>query len=101
MRVVAGLRRRGIDICSTVDDGMLSASDREHLDHASDTGRVVVTRDPDFLRIASKLLTEGAHHPGILFVLPSADVGTAVRGIALLSATREPAHMRDWIEWIS
>jgi predicted nuclease of predicted toxin-antitoxin system len=48
--IAAGLRRRGIDVTTTVDAGLLSAPDEEHLAFAKRDARVIVTQDSDFLR---------------------------------------------------
>jgi predicted nuclease of predicted toxin-antitoxin system len=41
--VADGLRRRGVDITTSSDAGLLSASDEEHLDFGRRERRVVVT----------------------------------------------------------
>lgn len=57
------LRRRGIDVTTTVDAGLVGASDERHLEFGRNTGRVVITHDPDMLR----LHTRGEQHAGIAF----------------------------------
>jgi len=37
-RIVAGVRRRNVDIRSALDMDMLGASDERHLQHSRDTG---------------------------------------------------------------
>ena len=101
MRIVAGLRRRGIDIRSAHDEQLLGASDERHLERAHGTGRAVVTCDPDFLRLAHELVEQGEHHTGVLFIISGTSVGDAVRTIALVAAVLEPEEVRDWIEWIA
>ena len=61
--VASGLRRRGIDVTTTADEGMLSASDQEQLDFAARNRRVMVTQDDDFLRLHA----EGTAHAGIAY----------------------------------
>jgi predicted nuclease of predicted toxin-antitoxin system len=58
-----GLRRRGIDASPTVEAGLRSATDEEHLAYARAEGRVVVTCDRDFLVLASR----GQFHAGIVY----------------------------------
>ncbi len=101
MRLVSGLRRRGVDISCALEEGLLGESDERQLEHAAAQGRVVVSSDADFLRLAHQLLEDGKHLRGALFILPGTSVGDAVRGIALVAAALEPDEMRDWIEWIS
>lgn len=61
--IADGLRRRGIDVTTTVDADLLSASDEAHIAYAKYNGRVVVTQDTDFLRAAAVDPT----HCGIVF----------------------------------
>jgi predicted nuclease of predicted toxin-antitoxin system len=50
--IAEGLRRRGIDVTTTVEAGLRSATDDVHLAYAVEQRRVVVTNDPDFLVLA-------------------------------------------------
>jgi predicted nuclease of predicted toxin-antitoxin system len=61
--IAAGLRRRGIDVTTTVDAGLLGASDDEHIAFAKREARVIVTQDSDFLRNAAN----DATHFGIAY----------------------------------
>ena len=47
--VADGLGRRGIDVSTTVEAGLRSATDEAHLAYARAQGRVMVTSDRDFL----------------------------------------------------
>jgi hypothetical protein len=76
-RIVNGLRRRGIDIVTVVDEGLISAPDETHLQRAIALGRVIMTADKDFLRLAHATATSGGHHPGVLYILPATPVGEA------------------------
>lgn len=61
--VVAGLRRRGIDVLTTVEAGMLGASDEAQLAMATEKRRVLFTQDDDFL----SLHATGIEHSGIVY----------------------------------
>ena len=52
-RIAAGLRLHGVDIATTPEAGLLHAADQLQLANARSEGRVVVTQDPDFLRMAA------------------------------------------------
>lgn len=60
--IADGLRRRGIDVTTTVEVGLVSASDEEQLAYGWDQRRIVVTYDDDFLRLANRRLK----HAGIV-----------------------------------
>jgi hypothetical protein len=79
---------------------MLGASDEQHLEHARDTGRVILTADPDFLRMARQITSAGDHHPGVLFMVGGTTVGEAVRAVTRIAESLEPEHMQDLVEWL-
>lgn len=58
-----GLTRRGIDVTTSQDAHLLGAKDDEHLVFDRREQRVLVTRDPDFLRLHAT----GTQHCGIIF----------------------------------
>jgi hypothetical protein len=61
--VTLGLKRRGIDVTATSDANLLGRSDEEHLTYCRREGRVMVTHDPDFLRLAAS----APDHAGIAY----------------------------------
>lgn len=75
--VVAGLRRRGIDVLTTVEAGMLGASDEAQLAMATEKRRVLFTQDDDFL----SLHATGIEHSGIVYVYQGTSIGYMVRGL--------------------
>jgi len=52
--IAEGLRRRGIDVTTTVEAGLRGASNDVHLAYALEQRRVIVTNDPDFLVLAQQ-----------------------------------------------
>jgi predicted nuclease of predicted toxin-antitoxin system len=61
--IAAGLRARGIDVTTTIEAGLESATDETHLQFALGEGRVIFTQDRDFLRLHAA----GAPHAGITY----------------------------------
>lgn len=51
-KIAEQLRLRGVDSVSVRDTGGLGDKDRDHLTRATREGRVLVTADADFLRMA-------------------------------------------------
>jgi uncharacterized protein with PIN domain len=91
------LHRRGIDVTTTAEVNLLAAEDPIRIGHALSQGRVLITRDPDFLR----LHREGLHHAGIAFCLPRKRFfGHTVRTPILIWEVMSPEEMRDHIEFI-
>ena len=68
--IAEGLRRRGIDVTTTPESGLMAASDGEQLAYCRREGRVLFTYDEDFLAMDAA----GAPHSG----LPSVSSGAGV-----------------------
>ena len=99
-RAVAGIYRRNIDLVTTANEGFLGASDERQLAHAITLGRVVVTSDQDFLRLAQAHVETASFFPGVIFILPATPVGEAVRAIVLVALILDAADMVNRIEWV-
>lgn len=61
--VATGLRQRGIDVTTVIDAGLTGADDEAQLAFARTHGRVTVSHDSDFLRLAAA----GVEHAGIAY----------------------------------
>ena len=99
-RIVAGLVRRGVDVVTAGSVGLLGATDGEHLGRAIELGRVPMSADHDFLRLARERIEAGVAFPGLIFILPRASVGDVVRAVALIADAFDPADIAGWIEWV-
>jgi predicted nuclease of predicted toxin-antitoxin system len=62
-RIAAGLALHGVDVTTTPEAELLHVSDQAQLAYAVAQGRVIVTQDTDFLRIAAA----GQENPGNAF----------------------------------
>lgn len=62
--IAEGLRRRNIGVSTTAEAGLMHSSDEEQLAFAQAEGRVIVTRDADFLILNA----QGVPHAGIAFL---------------------------------
>jgi predicted nuclease of predicted toxin-antitoxin system len=65
--ITFGLRRRGVDVLRVQDDGHANTDDAEILDRALALGRVIFTRDQDFLVIAQFRQVHGVPFAGVVF----------------------------------
>ncbi len=94
--VVAGLRRRGIDVLTTVEADMLGRSDEAQLALAAEQQRVLFTQDDDFL----KLHTAGIEHSGIIYVHQGASIGYMVRGLHFIYQVLSLEDMTNHVEFL-
>ena len=78
--VARGLRRRGIDVLTVVEAGLLGASDETHLARALAESRALFSHDVDFLRLHAS----GAQHAGIVFARQGTGVGRIIQGLLLI-----------------
>jgi predicted nuclease of predicted toxin-antitoxin system len=95
--IAEGLRRRKIEMTTTFEVGLISASDLEQLAFAKDKERVIFTQDDDFL----KLHHQGLEHTGIVYCQQgSRTIGEILRGLILIWAVLEPEDMRSHLEFL-
>jgi len=96
-RIAVGLRLHGIDLTTTPEARLVRASDQEQLRFAVSQGRVIVTHDADFLRIAAA----GAAHAGIMHLRPEKhSLGEMIRLWVLVWEILEPDEMRGHVEYL-
>ncbi|WP_165226823.1 DUF5615 family PIN-like protein [Aquisphaera insulae] len=62
-----GLRRRGLDVLTSQEDGTTTEDDEVLLERAVSLGRILFTQDRDFLKIASTWQGQARDFPGIIF----------------------------------
>jgi predicted nuclease of predicted toxin-antitoxin system len=96
-RIAVGLRLHGADITTTPEVGLLHAPDELQLAFAIAHGRVIVTQDTDFLRLAAKAETS----PGIAFFpAQNRSIGAVIRALHLIWEVYEPAEMNNRVEFL-
>jgi len=95
--VAEGLRRRGVDVTTTPEAGLLTASDDEQLEHARRENRVIFTQDADFLRVHAARVS----HTGIVYChQQSRSVGEIIRGLVMIWEVLDPEDMRTRVEFL-
>jgi hypothetical protein len=94
--VIRGLRQRGVDILTVADAGLIGAADITHLRRARDAGRVTVTQDDDFLRLAAG----GETHAGIVYAPQQTSVSALIHGLILIYRVLDAEEMVDHIEFL-
>lgn len=91
------LRRQAIDVTTTVEMGLIGQTDEAQLEFARQQGRVIVTHDTDFLRLASQT----ANHWGIAFCKKDVrTIGEIIRSLVLIYEVFTADEMKGWVEYL-
>ena len=94
--IANALRRRGIDVRTVAEAGLLGAEDEVLMAFSRDEGRVIVTQDRDFLRMAA----QEPDHPGIAYAPQGRSIGEIVRLLDLLAQVSDVEEMRGRVEYL-
>jgi len=95
--VADGLRRRGVDVTTTQEAGLIGASDEVQLSFAFSQNRVIFTQDNDFMRLHHA----GVNHAGIAYCIKeSRTIGEIIRGLSLIWEVLEPEEMLGRVEYL-
>ena len=94
--VANGLRSRGIDVTTAAGEGLLGATDDEHLAFTFRERRVIFTQDAGFLRMS----TAGHEHRGIIYAGQGTSVGAIVRDLLLICFVMPDDEIRNNIMYI-
>ena len=94
--VAQGLRRRGVDVQTTQEAGMLHAPDDLQLSYATSQGRAVFTQDDDFLALAAVSTV----HAGIAYAPQGTSIGQLVRGLMLITEIYDAEEMVGRVEFV-
>jgi len=95
------LTLRGIDVLRIQDDGRQAADDPEILDRATELGRVVFTRDEDFLAEAATRQRQGVQFAGVIFAQQMRlTLGECVTALELLAAVLNPEEVENGVIYL-
>ena len=94
--IATALRRAGIDVTTTTEAGLRTKDDEGHLRFARAEGRVIVTRDQDFLRLASGT----PDHTGIVFYTANQSIREIIEGLILIYEVMLPGEMAGSVEYL-
>ncbi len=97
LAIANGLRRRGIDITTTPEQGMLGQSDEQQLAFALSQKRVIFTQDTDFLRLHHAALS----HAGIVYCPQrSKSLGEILQRLVLIWEVLNAEEMNNHLEYL-
>lgn len=99
--ITDGLRRRGVDVLTCLEDGTDQADDEQILQRASQLGRAEFTQDDDFLVLADKWLKQGREFAGVIFAEQlGITIGQAIRDLELIAKVLEHSDIQNRIEFL-
>ncbi len=95
--IADGLRRRGVDVTTTPEAGLLSATDEQQVAHCLAQGRVLFTQDRDFLRLHAA----GVAHAGIAYCdKDTRRIGEIIQALILIWEVLEREEMTNHVEYL-
>lgn len=95
--VADGLRRRGIDVTTSQERGLLEAPDDQQLAFALAERRVLVTHDEDFLA----KVKAGARYAGVAYCHPQVrSIGQIIAALLLMRDCLTADEMENHVEFL-
>lgn len=94
--IATALRRAGIDVTTTNEAGQRTKNDEDHLAFALAEERVIVTRDQDSVRVASRV----ANHSGVAFYIANQSLREIIEGLILIHEVMLPSEIVAHVEYL-
>jgi uncharacterized protein with PIN domain len=100
-QITRGLRERGIDVLTAEEDGRNETPDLEILDRANTLGRVVFSRDQDFLREASRRQRISERFAGVIYAhKQKVSIGVCITDLEYLAQAGSPEDFMDKVYFL-
>jgi predicted nuclease of predicted toxin-antitoxin system len=94
--ITRGLLARGVDVLRAQEDGAGEFDDNDLLDRAMTLGRVVFSRDEDFLTESTRRQRAGEPFAGVIYAHQNnATIGQCVEELELIAKVYEHEEMAD------
>jgi predicted nuclease of predicted toxin-antitoxin system len=99
--ITAGLRRRGVDVLTSQDDGSDRWPDERLLERATALGRVLFSQDDDLLRVAAEWQQQRRPSKGIIYSHQlSAGIGTLIKDLELVLSCCTVDELADRVTYL-
>ena len=100
-QVVDGLRQRGIDVLTVVEDGREGIPDPAVLDRAGELSRLLFSQDDDLLKEAQKRQVIGETFVGIVFGHQvRVSIRQAIEDLELIAQALDLADFANKVEYL-
>jgi hypothetical protein len=99
--IIRGLRSRGIDVLSAVEDDHAHIDDSLLLNRAGALGRVAFSRDQDFLRDAKRRQVSGLPFVGVIYAeMGRVSIGECIRDLEVLALAGLPEDFENSVWYL-
>jgi predicted nuclease of predicted toxin-antitoxin system len=99
--ITEGLKKRGIDVLTVHEDGLISEPDPVVFTRAIQLGRVVFSQDQDFLVEAKRYQMEGISFPGVIFARQKiVSIGDCIRDLELILRAGSPEDLANSVQYL-
>lgn len=96
-----GLRIRGVSVLTAEEDGNKALEDDLLLERATTLGRILVSNDKDFRRIAAQWRAMGKSFAGVVAITDQhAAYGALIEHLLMIAVVYSPEEMTNRIEYI-
>jgi predicted nuclease of predicted toxin-antitoxin system len=96
--IASGLRTRGVNLVTAMEDGMDRAADPAVLDRATELGRALFSMDQDMLVEAARRQGVGLPFAGVIFAgMTDVSIGTCVHDLEIIAKAGEPDDLRSCV----
>lgn len=99
--ITESLRRRGVDILTSQEDGTREESDERLLQRCVELNRVLFSQDRDLLRLAKGYQASGKSFPGVIYSPQmNVSIGRLVDDLELIACCSEPAELANTVVYL-
>jgi uncharacterized protein DUF5615 len=99
--ITQGLRRRGINVITSQEDGTRETSDEQLLVRATELGRILVSQDEDLLAVTAQWQTAGREFSGLVFMpQEGGSIGRYVDDLELIAVCCTEPEMRSLVQYL-
>jgi hypothetical protein len=98
--ITLGLRLRGIDVLTAIEDGSNQLSDPDLLDRAKTLSRVLFSQDADLLQEAVRRQRAAEEFAGLIYSRQRIAIGTCVQDLELFASVYSLEDMKNRIEYL-
>jgi Domain of unknown function (DUF5615) len=97
--ITEGLRRRGIDVLTSQEDGTRQSKDEQLLIRSTEIGRILVSQDEDLLNLTARWQSSGWDFAGLVFApQEGGSIGRYVDDLELIAVCCTEQELRGVVQ---